>query len=50
MALGIVLLWGPRGALFLMSEVPLYRKPLQHRQERTSSGSIPRSQAEWGIP
>ncbi|KAJ1481089.1 hypothetical protein T484DRAFT_2752200 [Baffinella frigidus] len=27
MTLGMILLWGPRGRLFLMSEVPLYPDP-----------------------
>ena len=35
-ALGIVLLWGPEGALFVMREVPLHRLQLAVEQFRSS--------------
>ena len=41
MAIGIVLLWGPKGVLFLMSEVPLHT----HEQTRRGWTSGCRQQA-----
>ena len=49
MAPGVVLLKGPRGGLFLMSEVPLYFEAMDNGSDSLAP-TVTRVETKWGFP